>query len=109
MFLLFASVAFAEPNVVVVDTKGEPIKDAAVEQITASMNLGSKLTDEDGMVEIPKRSIQKTEWISVTKTGYVSSGHIKFDQPKPIKVTLTPEPKKPENKAEEPTPNPPSD
>jgi hypothetical protein len=95
MFLvLLALVAYAKPNVIVVDSEGKPIKGASVEQITLSMNLASKLTDKDGKVEIPKGAIQKTEWISVTKSGYVSSGHIKFDQPKPIKVILKLEPKK---------------
>ena len=92
LFLLFALVAFAKPNVIVVDSKGNPIKGASVEPITLSMNLASKLTDKDGKVEITKGAIQKTEWISVTKTGYVNSGHIKFDQPKPIKVILKLEP-----------------
>ena len=89
-----ALVACAKPNVIVVDSKGNPIKGASVEPITLSMNLPAKLTDKDGKIEITKGAIQKTEWISVTKAGYVSSGHIKFDQPKPIKVTLTFEPKK---------------
>ena len=100
LFILFALVACAGPNVVVVDAKGKPIEGASVEQITLSMNLASKLSDKDGKVEIPKGGLQKTEWISVTKAGYVSSGHINFDQPKPIKVTLKLEPKKPENRVE---------
>ncbi len=94
LFLLFALVACAKPNVIVVDSKGNPIKGASVEPITLSMNLASKLTDKDGKVEITKGAIQKTEWISVTKAGYVSSDHTKFDQPKPIKVILKLEPKK---------------
>ena len=92
LFPLFALLAFAKPNVIVVDSQGNPIKGASVEPITLSMNLASKLTDNDGKVEITKGAIQKTEWISVTKTGYASSGHIKFNQPKPIKVILKLEP-----------------
>lgn len=94
LFLLLALVACPRPNVIVVDSKGKPIKGASVEPITLSMNLAPKLTDKDGKVEITNGAIQKTEWISVTKAGYVSSGHIEFDQPKPIKVILKLEPKK---------------
>ena len=94
LFFLLTLVSWAKPNVIVVDSKGNPIKGASVEPITLSMNLASKLTDEDGKVEITKGAIQKTEWISVTKAGYASSGHIKFDQPKPIKVILKLEPRK---------------
>ncbi len=68
------------------------------------MNLASKLTDREGNVEVSKEAVQKTEWIRVTKAGYVSSGHIKFDQPKPIKVTLKLEQKKPEIKSQLATP-----
>ena len=94
LFLLLTLAACAKPNVIVVDSKGDPIKGASVEPITQSVNLPPKLSDENGEVEISKGGIQKTEWISVSKAGYVSSGHIKFDQPKPIKVTLKLKPKK---------------
>ena len=106
LFFLFTLVACAKPNVIVVDAKGNPVKGASVEPITLSMNLAPKLTDKDGKVQITKGAIQKTEWISVTKSGYVHSGHINFNQPKPIKVVLKLEPKKTENKAAHTNPLP---
>lgn len=88
VLLLIALGVYAKPNVIVADTEGKPIQGASVEQITPSMNVGSKLTDKNGKVEVPTGLIQKTAWISVTKAGYIGSGHINFDQPKPIKITL---------------------
>jgi len=58
LFLLFTLVACAKPNVIVVDSKGNPVKGASVEPITLSMNLAPKLTGKDGKVEITKGSIK---------------------------------------------------
>ncbi len=65
-------------SVTVVDAGKKPIADAKVEPITLSMNLGVQLTDRSGIVKLPGtlHTIQKIEWVSVTKDGYQPSGHV---------------------------------
>ena len=89
-FLFVLAIASCrQPNVIVVDSAGTAIEGASVESISLSINGSSSLTDKNGAVNISEGGVQATEWISVTKAGYIDSGHIKFNQPKPIRITLT--------------------
>ena len=56
--------------------------------ISLIINGGSKTTDKNGAVAIAEGRVQPTEWISVTKAGYTYSGHIRFNQPKPIRIVF---------------------
>jgi uncharacterized protein YcfL len=77
------------PDVVVVDDKGAPIADAAVEPVSLSMNYKAVVTDSKGEASIGSK-VQHVKWINVHKTGFTDQNSIDFIGPKPIRVTLKP-------------------
>lgn len=74
-------------DLTIVDESGNPIKHASVEPISLSINYAKFNADENGHANIPWK-LQPVKWIAITKSGYVDSGHIDVDQPKPIIITL---------------------
>jgi hypothetical protein len=74
-------------DLAIVDESGNPLKHATVEPISMSINYEKFDTDENGYADIPWTP-QPVKWVAITKSGYVDSGHIDVDQPKPIIITL---------------------
>ena len=77
----------AEFDLHIVDENGDPIPQATVEPISLSINYAKFASDENGHANIPW-TIQTVKWVEVSKSGYVASGHIDVDQPKPITIIL---------------------
>jgi hypothetical protein len=75
-------------EVCVVDSAGKPVAGAKVTAQTASMNAVGVLTDNAGRAGVTDRiSVQKVQWVVVTKPGYdIAWANIEKG---PLVVTLT--------------------
>jgi hypothetical protein len=99
--LIFAASTLVATNlhaarvVQVVDPQGAPIADAMVEPITASTNGNPLRTDKNGNATLPRFSVQEIQWVSVSKAGYETSGHLTLPKTWPWKITLKPTSSKP--------------
>jgi len=74
-------------DVVVVDSDGKPVAGATVLGVSLSIGGQQTQTDENGHAAIPW-AVQRTQWITVSKTGYRPTKNIDMNQAKPIRVTL---------------------
>ena len=88
LLLALAAGSCTHPNVIVVDSAGSAIEGTSVQPVSLSISGSSKFTNKDGAVHIGEGGVQPTAWISASKVGYLGSGQIGFDQPKPIRVVL---------------------
>ncbi|MCW1883704.1 carboxypeptidase-like regulatory domain-containing protein [Luteolibacter flavescens] len=79
----------SKPDVIVTDAAGVPIAGAAVEPVTASMNLPAVVTDAKGEVHIGGAA-QPVQSINVSKTGFTGVNNIDYTTAKPIRVILKP-------------------
>jgi hypothetical protein len=75
-------------EVCVVDSAGKPVSGAKVTAQTASMNAEGAVTDNAGRARVTDRiSVQKVQWVTVTKPGYdIAWANIEKG---PLVVTLT--------------------
>jgi len=73
-------------EVLVVDGKGSPVKDAEVYAVSLSMSTGPVKTNAKGEATVPSNA-QGAKWVSVTKKGYQD---VQVDVPTkwPLKITL---------------------
>ena len=84
--LLF-TIGCSEPDLVVVDAVGNPIRGAIVTGTSPSIAGQQTRTDQNGHADIPV-GIQKTKWIAVSKPGYTPVTGIDVNQSRPIRVPL---------------------
>lgn len=88
---LALSGCFGNP-VLVVDPKNAPIPGAKVEAVTPSYGFHLDPTNAKGITMLPGRweTVQKVEWISVTKGGFQPSGHVTVNRNGKTIVVLKP-------------------
>ena len=88
MSSVLASAGLLKSDVVVVDQKGAPIKDATVQPISLSINYPKVKTNKNGKANLGWK-LQKVEWVTVSKEGYQTVMQAKYKgPPKPVKITL---------------------
>lgn len=75
------------PDLLVLDSKGNPLPDAKVVGTSLSMSGKTTMSNRRGEAKIPW-SIQETKWVSVYKEGFVPVENISVDQKKPIIIKL---------------------
>jgi hypothetical protein len=83
--LLFAGCS--KPDLIVLDTTGNPVQGARV--VGASLSVGGQatFTDRWGKAQIPG-AVQETKWISIYKHGYIPVENITATQKKPIVIRM---------------------
>lgn len=74
-------------EILVVDESGAPIADAEITGYSLSIQGQQAKTGQDGYAQIPSAA-QPTQWIVVSKKGFVRTSQIDVSGPKPIKVVL---------------------
>ena len=83
--LFFA--ACSRPQIEVVDSAGAPIEGAEIVGYSLSIQGQQTQTDKRGHAQIPS-AVQQTQWIVVSKPGFIRTEQIDVSGPKPIKVIL---------------------
>ena len=77
----------AKPDVIVLDTTGNPVPGANVVGTSLSISGQATFTDKWGKAQIPK-AVQETKWISIYKHGYIPIENIPAAQKKPIVIRI---------------------
>ncbi len=72
----------------VVDTSGNPVRDAEVCGVSLSINTQKERTDANGWARVPS-GVQEKKWVQVSKTGY-QTATVEVPAIWPLTVTLQP-------------------
>ena len=75
------------PDIVVVDTAGQPIAGATVVGTSLSIGGQTSTTNSLGQATTPW-AIQETKWIEIRKPGFITVSDIDVNQKKLIRVVL---------------------
>ena len=77
----------SSPDLVIVDSNGQPIEGAKVVGTSLSIWGQTSFSDKKGRASIPNAA-QATKWVSIYKDGFTPVENIDVSQPKPIVVKM---------------------
>ena len=78
---------FYSPDVIVIDSAGDPIAGASVLPIMPSFDGAVTYTNMKGMA-ILDTGVFESQWVEINCKGYHSSGHVLIPDERPIIITL---------------------